>query len=447
MGIKAKKICLRILIIVMLVVTVGLVVRAIFNLTTGKKLERTIMRMEAEGKRLAIREFEPECEDHDNAALIWKGVEAMFLFESDERKMLTGAMEDVFYDRPLDRDIRERIYKIKTRNERIFPLLQAASEKSCFKYNSDWDVPPEEMEMPDAVKLISILRLCGIDSVLKAEQGALDGAVDQCLQGIRLSRIFLNEPFLMSYLISIVLLRQQLVCLNKVVSGRPVDTELLTQIFHELDRTPWQEGYIKSFETERVYTFSLGMQWLGGHPMSQGLRDRNWIERMDYWLFRPVYKTVINRNLHFWDNAEKAAPLPYFKTKDTRDWITKEHKEPPWYLRMADTLLPNLTTAMFKQALNEARIQTARIGIASKIFHNKNGQYPEKVSDLVPEFFAHEPLDPFTGKSFVYRRVDPGFIVYSIGSNGKDDGGRGTWNITEIIMEKDDDQAWQEGLK
>lgn len=30
-------------------------------------------------------------------------------------------------------------------------------------------------------------------------------------------------------------------------------------------------------------------------------------------------------------------------------------------------------------------------------------------------------------------------IVYSVGSNQKDDNGRGTWEITSIVMEKDDD--------
>jgi len=40
--------------------------------------------------------------------------------------------------------------------------------------------------------------------------------------------------------------------------------------------------------------------------------------------------------------------------------------------------------------------------------------------------------------------VDPGFIVYSVGSNQKDEGGRGTWTITQMVMEKDDDWAWIE---
>jgi uncharacterized protein YfaT (DUF1175 family) len=54
------------------------------------------------------------------------------------------------------------------------------------------------------------------------------------------------------------------------------------------------------------------------------------------------------------------------------------------------------------------------------------------------------PVDPFTGKQLVYRREGEGFVVYSLGSNLKDDGGRSTWEIAQLVMEKDDDWTWKE---
>jgi len=69
-----------------------------------------------------------------------------------------------------------------------------------------------------------------------------------------------------------------------------------------------------------------------------------------------------------------------------------------------------------------------------------------KISDLAPDILPEVPLDPFTGKPYIYRLEDEGFIVYSVGSNQKDDNGRGTWEITSIVMEKDDDVTWREIL-
>jgi len=51
-------------------------------------------------------------------------------------------------------------------------------------------------------------------------------------------------------------------------------------------------------------------------------------------------------------------------------------------------------------------------------------QYPETLSQLVPEFLDKLPTDPSSGKPLVYRRDGCGFIVYSVGPNMKDDGGK-----------------------
>jgi hypothetical protein len=89
-------------------------------------------------------------------------------------------------------------------------------------------------------------------------------------------------------------------------------------------------------------------------------------------------------------------------------------------------------------------IDTARIGLACKIYRNRRGKFPEALNDLSPEILTEIPLDPFTGESLIYRKEGDGFIVYSVGSNLKDDGGRETLRITSLVMEKDDDWAWNE---
>jgi hypothetical protein len=43
-----------------------------------------------------------------------------------------------------------------------------------------------------------------------------------------------------------------------------------------------------------------------------------------------------------------------------------------------------------------------------------------------------EPVYPFTGKSF--------------GSNEKDDEGRGTFQVTKLVMDKDNDWPWREKI-
>lgn len=106
-------------------------------------------------------------------------------------------------------------------------------------------------------------------------------------------------------------------------------------------------------------------------------------------------------------------------------------------------LLPNLSTIILKEATLEATIAAARIGLACRIYKNQKPKYPGKISDPIPDILKDESLDPFAGQAFVYRTKENGFIIYSVGSNKKDDGGRMSL-LTKAVMEKDDERSRRE---
>jgi hypothetical protein len=62
--------------------------------------------------------------------------------------------------------------------------------------------------------------------------------------------------------------------------------------------------------------------------------------------------------------------------------------------------------------------------IALKRYQLKYGNYLPDLDSLVPEFLSSIPLDPVDGKPLRYRLNTEGtFLLYSVGENGKDDGG------------------------
>jgi hypothetical protein len=62
--------------------------------------------------------------------------------------------------------------------------------------------------------------------------------------------------------------------------------------------------------------------------------------------------------------------------------------------------------------------------IALKRHQLRYGNFPEKLSKLTPELLPAIPLDPVDGKPLRYRRnADGTFLLYSVGVDGKDDGG------------------------
>jgi hypothetical protein len=62
--------------------------------------------------------------------------------------------------------------------------------------------------------------------------------------------------------------------------------------------------------------------------------------------------------------------------------------------------------------------------IALKRYQLRHGNLPERLSELLPELLPSVPLDPVDGKPLRYRRnTDGTFLLYSVGADGKDDGG------------------------
>jgi hypothetical protein len=65
------------------------------------------------------------------------------------------------------------------------------------------------------------------------------------------------------------------------------------------------------------------------------------------------------------------------------------------------------------------------VAFALAAYHRSEGRYPVTLDVLAPRFVAAVPGDVFTGRGLVYRREGAGYLLYSLGPNGKDDGGRG----------------------
>ena len=68
----------------------------------------------------------------------------------------------------------------------------------------------------------------------------------------------------------------------------------------------------------------------------------------------------------------------------------------------------------------------AAVAIAIKRYQLKHGKVPASLDALAPEFLAEAPRDRMDGKPLRYRvNAQAGFMLYSVGSDGIDNGGDG----------------------
>jgi hypothetical protein len=87
-------------------------------------------------------------------------------------------------------------------------------------------------------------------------------------------------------------------------------------------------------------------------------------------------------------------------------------------------ILPALDKALLRAAKLETQQSLTSAAIALKRHRLRHGKYPTSLDALVPEFFPAVPVDFMDGKPLRYRlKPDDGFILYSVGEDGKDDEG------------------------
>lgn len=346
MGYRLKKVFTWIGIFLVAFIALGLVVRAVFNYSNGKKLEKFLDQRKSEGIPLTIRDIEPECNPRDNAALDWKIAEGTLSIEREQRAILGQVIDDLFSGKPLEKETNDQMRDLITKNQEALSFILEASTKPCFKYEEQWDILGDDLRIATAIQMIQGTRLLGIDAVIKAEDGNVEEAINQCLAARRFLKLYLQEPFLISYLIGMACTKQVAVCMNYIVSDREIETEALKKILREWDSSPWRGGLVWALESERILGLESSLLYLKGeYDLNIGMAGDIFC-----WLFRPIYKSEIIWMTRKYDFILKTAEAPYYSLGDIKE-LERKIFSTPWYYKMAGALVPNVATVLYQTQL------------------------------------------------------------------------------------------------
>jgi ABC-type transport system involved in multi-copper enzyme maturation permease subunit len=105
-------------------------------------------------------------------------------------------------------------------------------------------------------------------------------------------------------------------------------------------------------------------------------------------------------------------------TSKSMTWIT-----PFWYW-------PGYT--LFHVPLAELRCVVAML--AAERYRLAHGSWPKSLNDLVPAFLPQVPTDPFDGKPLRVRRLADGVVIYAVGLDGIDNGGKIDWGMSRMML-------------
>jgi hypothetical protein len=138
--------------------------------------------------------------------------------------------------------------------------------------------------------------------------------------------------------------------------------------------------------------------------------------------------------------------------------VQSQMKHYSYYKVQAQMVTPAIAGSVKKFAMIQSQVDLARVACALERFHLAHGNYPEMLDALAPQFIATLPHDIIGGQPLHYRRTDdppsPGsgaasgkFVLYSVGWDEKDDGGKIFLTKSGSIDREKGDWVWQYPVK
>ena len=91
--------------------------------------------------------------------------------------------------------------------------------------------------------------------------------------------------------------------------------------------------------------------------------------------------------------------------------------------------------------LATARLRLLAVELAIRCFRCEEGIAPPHLQHLLPKYLHRMPTDPFTGLSLVYKQTGTNWLLYSVGSDRVDDGGKPRGRTASSIGLDDSESA------
>jgi hypothetical protein len=224
-------------------------------------------------------------------------------------------------------------------------------------------------------------------------------------------------------------LRTTLIGLQAVVINSELPLEQLRRIYYSLDNIPVQQRFRHALEGEVVQSNLIfnesrnDGEWLFCCLDSTDDSNKLWPHLINNRYSRRLllYKDQ-QASLDVWEERLHAAELSY------RELVKKSPPDGcvsvPDYAIITAAYCPVQLSAWVRKDTLEANIGMAQVAIVLHAYKLHKGTYPDALKDLAKYPGWKLPDDPFSGKSFSYKRKANGFILYSWGQNLKDDGGK-----------------------
>jgi hypothetical protein len=448
----------------------GLAAYVVTNVSAGHDLERELTLIRERGEPLTLAEAAPPpVPDEQNAALVYEqafrqlprleGVPSSAIageqqLDRRDEKVLGEFLSEASGERW--RDSVEPVRQALAGTEGALVLTRQAAAMARCRFPVDWEAGAGAL-LPHYPKLRSLTRLLAGHAVVAALDGNPAEAVADLEAIGGMARHIAAEPILIGQMVEYATLSAGCISLQRVMEIAPLDETACRRLDQALTRVDLYASFEQAIQTERcigLWCFDLWRRdpaqfaaVVGSQEQPLGMVVRS--GRMASPLLKQdelFYLRAMAAQVDRASRRERVRTLP----------SEEEEANVPRYAMVSRIVLPAFSRAYRKRDRMVARLRLAQWALGLHLHRQQMGAYPATLTEIGARLKEALPTDPF-GAEFLYRRQGDGYLLYSVGENGRDDNGQTAHPLSDtpdpprpdVLKEprpsSPDDIAWQGG--
>jgi hypothetical protein len=324
-------------------------------------------------------------------------------------------------NQPLPEDIGDLLERYVRENVKALEMLHGATSFVECRYPIDLS-QGSGVGMPHIADVREGCLLLCAEAVLCAEEGDPNGATRAIEAALHVACSLDQEPIMLSHLVYMEGVSWAAAALEWVLNAVPFTEEQLARLHRAFSGIHANDALLRAVMGDRCLL-------LGAFEKPKVLSRRRFSKVPPIALLE-VYDAVglAAREgiifLDYLDECLRIAHLPAFQ-RPAAIGAAEAH-----YGRSRKGVLLGLVDTRSMPAMigyelkHVAQLEIARTLLVVERYRLAHGSLPKTLDQLVPGCLAAVPEDPFDGAPLRYKRLHRGFLVYSVGEDRTDDGGR-----------------------
>ncbi len=399
---------------------------ALWYMDIAARTELRQLHAEALARLLAVQA--PRIPDHKNAAHLYTQAFDMMGDYISWRKMTWHRrIED-----PVPEADTSEIREFLREQSGTLALLRRASAMPDF-FSETNHARGLSMRVPRLMRWINASRILILSGRNRAARGDVGGALEDVAAARRMSGHLASGSAMMSVSTAILIGTSASNAYEQILSFGPVTGRALGGLPLKVSSNPLRAAHMRAWEAEAA---SFVLFLAGGdspallYPVARGetpprrietqLADHMTILWRVFFLRQEIemYETWMNRTCAL-------SGLPYAemlkRAKKSYPDLTRPHD---WGLLLPITC-PSIDSFGMMLVDDRARQGLADLALAAEAYRGDKGRYPATLAELTPTYIDAIPVDPYVPNAERLKMiaVEDGAVLYSVGLNGKDDGG------------------------